>query len=126
MVLSLLNKLLTNFTNVETDSTFVKGLKKAVHDNLKSRYIDEAVVSFLDEAQAMDPRFKHLTTVPVWDRLQQKVIDINQTGPTSKQEVTCDQSSSSTSTRPSTPELPHLPSTSQRIHNSLHLETNQQ
>jgi len=38
------------------------------------------------------------------------VIDINQTGPTSKHEITGDQSSSSTSTRPSTPELPHLPS----------------
>ena len=112
MVLPLLNKLLKNFTEIETDSTFVKGLKKAVYDNLKPRYTDEAVVSFLEEAQAMDPRFKHLTAVPVWDRLQQKVIDTNQTEPTSKQEITGDQSSSSTSTRPSTPELPDLPSTS--------------
>lgn len=125
VILPLLVKLKDHFTEVESDTTFVKEIKRAVLDNLKTRYTDENVVRFLEEAQALDPRFKHMTSETTWSRIQTRAVEMGEKFPVVKKEPlgTSETESVPTSaTRPSTPELPTLPPTSSNETQTVKLE----
>ena len=53
-------KLLQTTEPTTEDSPMVRDIKKAVHDDLRSRYTSEAEKSLLYTASALDPRFKAL------------------------------------------------------------------
>lgn len=105
VVLPLLVKLKSHYDPKETDSTVERKIRKAVRDNLETRYNDRAIVEFLEEASAFDVRFKHKLLDDVWGRLARKMttdypVEV-------KQENTAEQPNVQ-----ELPELPNLPSTS--------------
>ncbi|XP_038137844.1 E3 SUMO-protein ligase ZBED1-like [Cyprinodon tularosa] len=79
-ILPILMKLKTHFTVQEGDSSFVSDIKRKVLTDLSGRYQEEKIQQFLEEATAMDPRFKaksvrHTT----WERLQEAAVATNAT-----------------------------------------------
>ena len=78
-VLPLFLKLEQHFITLETDSEFVKLIKKAVWGNLQTRYQEEDAKKFLEEATALDPRFKHkmATSNEVWERITHRAAELH-------------------------------------------------
>ena len=78
-VLPLFLKLEQHFITLETDSEFVKLIKKAVWGNLQTRYQEEDAKKFLEEATALDPRFKHkmATNIEVWERITHRAAELH-------------------------------------------------
>lgn len=74
-------KLQKCFTVQPDDSPFIKMVKTAVWNDMKKRYQDEEVHHFLEEAAALDPRFKAkmMNEEDVWDRLQGKITEMIKT-----------------------------------------------
>ena len=72
------NKLKKTFEIKENDSAFVKMVKATLWKDMGGRYQDERLQQFLEEATALDPRFKAkmLANEDVWDRLIVKVVDL--------------------------------------------------
>ena len=72
------NKLKKIFEIKENDSAFVKMVKAILWKDMGYRYQDERLQQFLEEATALDPRFKAkmLANEDVWDRLIVKVVDL--------------------------------------------------
>ncbi|XP_060079893.1 E3 SUMO-protein ligase ZBED1-like [Ylistrum balloti] len=58
LICPLLHKLSTSLVAAAGDTTLVKNLKKAMHDNLETRYEDDRL--FLQTATFLDPRFKQV------------------------------------------------------------------
>ncbi|KAJ8368962.1 hypothetical protein SKAU_G00089900 [Synaphobranchus kaupii] len=74
-VLPILQKLEKHFTVEEGDTVFVCNLKQAVWGNLSKRYQSDGIRHFLEEATALDPRFKHkVEDSTVWDRVKEKLM----------------------------------------------------
>lgn len=63
-------KLLQNTEPNTKDSPLVRDIKKAVHDDLSSRYTSEAEKSLLYTASALEPRFKTLPFLTEEEREQ--------------------------------------------------------
>nr|XP_033494666.1 zinc finger BED domain-containing protein 1-like [Epinephelus lanceolatus] len=63
-------KLLQNTESNTEDSPLVRDIKKAIHDDLSSRYTSEAEKSLLYTASALDPRFKALPFLSEEEREQ--------------------------------------------------------
>ncbi|XP_056156128.1 probable RNA-binding protein 46 [Lampris incognitus] len=73
-VLPILQKLEKHFTVEEKDTVFVSSLKQAVWQNLSKRYQGDDIRHFLEEATALDPRFKQkVEDSTVWDRVKEKL-----------------------------------------------------
>lgn len=78
-VLPTWRKLESCFMVQDNDSAFKKMIKTAVWADMKTRYTAPEVVMFLEEASALDPRFKNkVKNSTAWDRLEAKVADIIQ------------------------------------------------
>ncbi|KAI7789674.1 putative zinc finger BED domain-containing protein 1-like [Triplophysa rosa] len=75
-VLPILQKLEKHFTVVEDDTVFVSSIKQAVWQNLSKRYQRDDIRSFLEEATALDPRFKHKVedSSTAWVRIKEKLM----------------------------------------------------
>ncbi|XP_078695029.1 E3 SUMO-protein ligase ZBED1-like [Branchiostoma floridae x Branchiostoma belcheri] len=74
MVLPMLEKLRVHFSTSEDDNPFAARLKASVREDLAKRYQDTTQKEFLEEATALDPRFKSfIKDESVWDRLCEKV-----------------------------------------------------
>ncbi|KAF3858502.1 hypothetical protein F7725_011703, partial [Dissostichus mawsoni] len=75
-ILPILRKLDKHFTvDEEGDTVLVSSLKQAVWGNLSKRYQTDGIRNFLEEAPALDPRFKHhVEDSTVWDRIKEKVM----------------------------------------------------
>lgn len=63
-------KLLQNTEPNTEDSPLVRDIKKAIHDDLSSRYTSEAEKNLLYTASALDPRFKALPFLSSEEREQ--------------------------------------------------------
>ncbi|KAK7881000.1 hypothetical protein WMY93_032395 [Mugilogobius chulae] len=75
-IIPILKKLESHFAVQPEDSAFAQNIKQKVWTDLSTRYKDEAVYDFLEEATVMDPRFKlkmNSNTV-IWDRLKMAAI----------------------------------------------------
>ncbi|KAF3858792.1 hypothetical protein F7725_011993, partial [Dissostichus mawsoni] len=74
-ILPILKKLEMHFT-VADDTVFVSNLKKQVWGNLSKRYQSDEIRNFLEEATALDPRFKQKMddNAAVWDRIKGKFL----------------------------------------------------
>lgn len=70
-----------HFTVTDGDTVFVSNLKKKVCGNLSKRYQSDEIRSFLEEATALDPRFKQKMddNAAVWDRIKGKFLAKNLT-----------------------------------------------
>ncbi|KAI4802932.1 hypothetical protein KUCAC02_006499 [Chaenocephalus aceratus] len=74
-ILPILRRLEKHFTVEEGDAVLVSSLKQAVCGNLSKRYQTDGIRNFLEEATALDPRFKHhVEDSTVWDRIKEKVM----------------------------------------------------
>ncbi|KAF3847296.1 hypothetical protein F7725_020324 [Dissostichus mawsoni] len=75
-ILPILKKLEMHFTVADGDTVFVSNLKKQVWGNLSKRYQSDEIRSFLEEATALDPRFKQKMddNAAVWDRIKGKFL----------------------------------------------------
>ncbi|KAJ4936571.1 hypothetical protein JOQ06_001160 [Pogonophryne albipinna] len=75
-ILPIFQKLEKHFTvDEEGDTVLVSSLKQAVWGNLSNRYQTDGIRNFLEEATALDPRFKHhVEDSTVWDRIKEKVM----------------------------------------------------
>ena len=71
-----LSKLEKHFTvDEEGDTVLVSSLKQAVWGNLSKRYQTDGIRNSLEEATALDPRFKHhVEDSTLWDRIKKKVM----------------------------------------------------
>lgn len=69
VVLPLLKKLKEFFEPKDTDSDVEKRMREAVLELFNSSYTENRVVGFLEEATALDGRFKHNLSEGVWARL---------------------------------------------------------
>uniref|UniRef100_UPI003AB020EE E3 SUMO-protein ligase ZBED1-like n=1 Tax=Centroberyx gerrardi TaxID=166262 RepID=UPI003AB020EE len=79
-ILPILQTLKKNFTVQDGDTMFVSTLKRTVWSDLSQRYQGDNIRAFLEEATALDPRFKHkLENDTVWDRVRDKVLAANTT-----------------------------------------------
>jgi len=59
----------------EGDTVFVCKLKQAVWGNLSKWYQSDGIRHFLEEATALDPRFKHrMEDRTVWDRVKERLM----------------------------------------------------
>ncbi|XP_073693674.1 E3 SUMO-protein ligase ZBED1-like [Garra rufa] len=78
-ILPILQKLEKHFTVVEEDTVFLSSIKQAVWENLSKRYQGDDIRSFLEEATALDPRFKHKIedSSTVWVRIKEKLMVAN-------------------------------------------------
>ena len=78
LVLPLLTKLIKVFQPGPDDKGYCRVLKKAVSDNLVTRYQKTEVRHFLEEATALDPRTKQKSCIPpeAWERVLGSVTDI--------------------------------------------------
>ncbi|KAI4799931.1 hypothetical protein KUCAC02_016469 [Chaenocephalus aceratus] len=74
-VLPMIDKLEVHLAEKEEDEKFIKYIKSAIRNDLSTRYQDDARGEFLQEATALDPRFKGspVVTVDVWDRITNKI-----------------------------------------------------
>ncbi|XP_033957272.1 E3 SUMO-protein ligase ZBED1-like [Pseudochaenichthys georgianus] len=74
-VLPMIDKLEVHLAVKEEDEKFIKDIKSAIRNDLSTRYQDNARREFLQEATALDPRFKGspVVTVDVWDRITNKI-----------------------------------------------------
>ncbi|KAG7274572.1 hypothetical protein CRUP_022085 [Coryphaenoides rupestris] len=76
-ILPILGKLKDNFEAAEdSDTVFIRTIKEKIWGDISIRYQDENIRRFLEEATAIDPRFK--TKVQgnrVWTRLQEAAMD---------------------------------------------------
>lgn len=79
-VLPTYSKLEKSFTVQDDDSDFVKMVKTAVWKDMQNRYKDPEILHFLEEAAALNPRFKAklLCNDGVWQRLEAKMVDLMQ------------------------------------------------
>ncbi|KAI8502479.1 hypothetical protein Bbelb_200670 [Branchiostoma belcheri] len=70
-VLPILHKLEQHLLDKDEDDNFTKQIKSSIRDDLSTRYREQDRREFLEEASALDPRFKNSTGFPsdVWDRL---------------------------------------------------------
>ncbi|XP_078682098.1 E3 SUMO-protein ligase ZBED1-like [Branchiostoma floridae x Branchiostoma belcheri] len=70
-VLPLLDKLEQHLVEKADDDKFIKDIKGAIRKDLVTRYQEETRREFLEEASALDPRFKGsaVVTEDVWDRI---------------------------------------------------------
>nr|XP_055050617.1 E3 SUMO-protein ligase ZBED1-like isoform X2 [Misgurnus anguillicaudatus] len=74
-ILPILQKLRNHFTVHEGDTVFVSTLKTTVWSDLSQRYQSVNVRAFLEEATALDPRFKHkVEDETVWHRIKDKIL----------------------------------------------------
>ncbi|XP_034073833.1 zinc finger BED domain-containing protein 1-like [Gymnodraco acuticeps] len=74
-ILPILRKLEKHFSVEEGDTVLGSSLKQAVWGNLSKRYQTDGIRTFLEEATALDPRFKnHVEDSTVWDRIKEKVM----------------------------------------------------
>ncbi|KAI4812838.1 hypothetical protein KUCAC02_024205 [Chaenocephalus aceratus] len=80
-ILPIFKKLEMHFTVTDGDTVFVSNLKKQVWGNLSKRYQSDEIRSFLEEATALDPRFKQKMddNAAVWDRIKGKFLAKNLT-----------------------------------------------
>ncbi|XP_071401280.1 E3 SUMO-protein ligase ZBED1-like [Centroberyx affinis] len=79
-ILPILQTLKKNFTVQDGDTMFVSTLKTTVWSDLSQRYQSDNIRAFLEEATALDPRFKDkLENDTVWDRVRDKVLAANTT-----------------------------------------------
>lgn len=59
----------------EEDTVFASTLEQAVWGNMSKRYQNDDIRSFLEEATAVDPRFKHtVEDSTVWERVKEKMM----------------------------------------------------
>ncbi|CAH1238655.1 ZBED1 [Branchiostoma lanceolatum] len=74
-VLPMLQKLEQHLADKEDDDKFTKDVKSAIRKDLSGRYKEVDRREFLEEATALDPRFKSASavTVDVWDRLTDNI-----------------------------------------------------
>lgn len=78
LVLPLL-KLKEFYSPKEEDSLYQTKIKESILSNLNTRYTNEQLVAFLEEASALDPRVKHSVPEPTWQRLQEKCLSLSPT-----------------------------------------------
>ncbi|CAH1244377.1 ZBED1 [Branchiostoma lanceolatum] len=77
MVLPMMGKLRAHFEPTQDDSPFAKSLKTAVQNDLKKRYQNNTEQDFLEEATALDARFKTFCKgEDVWERIADKITSI--------------------------------------------------
>ncbi|CAH1230770.1 PAFAH1B1 [Branchiostoma lanceolatum] len=77
MVLPMMGKLRAHFEPTPDDSAFAKSLKTAVQNDLKKRYQNNTEQDFLEEATALDARFKTFCKgEDVWERIADKITSI--------------------------------------------------
>lgn len=81
LVLPLLQKLKEFYIPQEQDSSFQKKIKNAILTNLQTRYTNEELVAFLEEASALDPRVKDTVQEDTWQRLHEKCLALSPTVP---------------------------------------------
>ncbi|XP_072309606.1 E3 SUMO-protein ligase ZBED1-like [Eucyclogobius newberryi] len=74
-VLPMLHKLEQHLADKEEDDKFTKDIKSSIREDLSARYREAERREFLEEATALDPRFKGSAVVPmdVWDRLTNRI-----------------------------------------------------
>ncbi|XP_019615941.1 PREDICTED: zinc finger BED domain-containing protein 4-like [Branchiostoma belcheri] len=69
-VLPMMDKLRKHLSpDEEADDAFACDIKAVILSDLETRYQDTDRVEFLEEASAMDPRFKGMATDEVWERV---------------------------------------------------------
>ncbi|KAM3869674.1 tudor domain-containing 6-like [Diretmus argenteus] len=75
-ILPIIQKLEKHFAAVNGDTAFVADLKKKIWGNLSTRYKNEDIRFFLEEATALDPRFKNKmdNNTAVWERIKGKLL----------------------------------------------------
>ncbi|XP_030192974.1 zinc finger BED domain-containing protein 1-like isoform X1 [Gadus morhua] len=75
-ILPIIQKLEKHFAAVNGDTAFVADLKKRVWGNISTRYKNEDIRFFLEEATALDPRFKNKmdNNTAVWERIKGKLL----------------------------------------------------
>ncbi|XP_030273111.1 zinc finger BED domain-containing protein 1-like isoform X1 [Sparus aurata] len=74
-ILPIIQKLEKHFAAENGDTVFVADLKKRVWGNLSTRYKNEDNRFFLEEATALDPRFKKkMDNTAVWERIKGKLL----------------------------------------------------
>ncbi|XP_030222285.1 zinc finger BED domain-containing protein 1 isoform X3 [Gadus morhua] len=75
-ILPIIQKLEKHFAAVNGDTAFVADLKKRVWGNMSTRYKNEDIRFFLEEATALDPRFKNKmdNNTEVWERIKGKLL----------------------------------------------------
>ncbi|XP_034093328.1 zinc finger BED domain-containing protein 1-like isoform X2 [Gymnodraco acuticeps] len=90
-ILPILKKLEMHFTVTDGDTVFVSNLKKQVWGNLSKRYQSDEIRSFLEEATALDPRFKQKMDddAAVWDRIKGKFLAKNLTDSEKSTDLDC-------------------------------------
>ncbi|XP_034090133.1 zinc finger BED domain-containing protein 1-like isoform X1 [Gymnodraco acuticeps] len=90
-ILPILKKLEMHFTVTDGDTVFVSNLKKQVWGNLSKRYQSDKIRSFLEEATALDPRFKQKMddNAAVWDRIKGKFLAKNLTDSEKSTDLDC-------------------------------------
>ena len=78
LILPLMDKIKQHFMPHEGDSKFMVSAKKAVGDNIATRYLDEGLVKFLQEASALDPRTKLKKCIDdqTWERIISKCEEV--------------------------------------------------
>lgn len=75
-ILPILKKLEAHYTVKAGDTVFASNLKQAVWGNMSKRYKTDDIRNFLQEATALDPRFKHtVEDSTAWDRLKEKMME---------------------------------------------------
>ncbi|CAL9685086.1 unnamed protein product [Knipowitschia caucasica] len=75
-ILPIIQKLEKHFAPLNGDTAFVADLKNRVWRNLSARYKNEDIRFFLEEATALDPRFKNkmVNNAAVWERIKGKLL----------------------------------------------------
>ncbi|KAI8502460.1 hypothetical protein Bbelb_200480 [Branchiostoma belcheri] len=63
-VLPILHKLEQHLLDKDEDDNFTKQIKSSIRDDLSTRYREQDRLEFLEEASALDPRFKNSTGFP--------------------------------------------------------------
>ncbi len=77
LVIPMLYKLRKHFSIEAVDTPFIKSLKTAVWKDLETRYKDEDLKEFLEEATCMDPRFKNfIDEDEAWQRLCESALQL--------------------------------------------------
>lgn len=75
-IMPILQKLEEHFTESEENTMFVSSIKQQVWGNLSGRYQDHIVQDFLQEATAMNPRFKTSNVGDAtWERVKRAAAE---------------------------------------------------